>query len=293
MFNNFRYYLKQAFSGIFRNKLMVIISVSTIIFSMLLLGLSIVFGSNLNYISDQLEADFEIHAFVDLSYTEDAARALEPAILQVEGVKTAVFCTKEEALENLKGTLDNASALEGLEEDNPLHYYYKIGLADINSALGVEDALANVTGVSTVSNRTDILNGITLFAGVARNVSLVSMIVFALVAVFIISNTIKLTLMNRKKEIEIMKSVGATNHFIRSPFIIEGTVVGIIGGIIAFIPAYFAYKAFLNWWTGFFGLFNLVELSTISAMLICVFILAGAVIGAIGSILSVRKYLKV
>lgn len=293
MFNNFKYYLGQAFSGIFRNKLMVLISVSTIIFSMLLLGLSIVFGSNLNYISDQLEANFEIHAFIDLSYTEDAARAIEPEILKVDGIKEVVFCTKEEALENLKGTLDNASALQGLEEDNPLHYYYKISLSDIDAAISVEENLSKVTGVSTVSNRTDILNGITLFAGVARNASLVCMIIFALVAIFIISNTIKLTLMNRKKEIEIMKSVGATNRFIRSPFIIEGTVVGIIGGVIAFIPAHFAYKAFLNWWTGFFGLFNLVELATISLMLICVFILAGAVIGAIGSILSVRKYLKV
>ena len=293
MFNNFKYYLKQAFSGIFRNKLMVIISVSTIIFSMLLLGLAIVFGTNLSFISEQLEASFEIHAFVDLSYSEDSARALEPDIAALENIKSAVFATKEEALKSLESTYDDAAFFAGLEEDNPLHFYYKISLADVDSAAAVEQALSQVPGIVMVSNRTDVLNGIISFTGIARNVSIIAMIIFALVAIFIISNTIKLTLMNRKREIEIMKSVGATNRFIRSPFIIEGTIVGIIGGLIAYIPAYLAYRAFFGWWTSFFGLFNLVEIGTISALLIVVFIIAGGVIGAIGSMLSVRKYLSV
>lgn len=292
MFNNFKYYLKQAFSGILRNKLMVIISVSTIIFSMLLLGLAIVFGSNLNYISDQLEASFEIHAFVDLSYSDEAAKALQPDIEGVANVKKAVFATKEEALKSLESTYDDAAFFAGLDEDNPLHFYYKISLGDIESASQVEKDLGAIPGIVMVSNRTDVLNGITSFAGIARNVSIFAMIIFALVAIFIISNTIKLTLMNRKREIEIMKSVGATNRFIRSPFIIEGTTVGIIGGIIAYIPAHFAYSAFFSWWTSFFGLFNLVDVAVISATLIAVFIFAGAIIGAVGSVLSVRKYLN-
>ena len=292
MFNNFKYYLKQAFSGILRNKLMVIISVSTIIFSMLLLGLAIVFGTNLNFISNQLEASFEIHAFVDLSYSDEAARALQPDIEGVPNVKSAVFATKEEALKSLESTYDDAAFFAGLDEDNPLHFYYKISLADTESASQVEKDLSKIPGIVMVSNRTDVLNGITSFAGIARNVSIFAMIIFALVAIFIISNTIKLTLMNRKREIEIMKSVGATNRFIRSPFIIEGTIVGIIGGVIAYIPAYLSYSAFFKWWTSFFGLFNLMEVAVISTVLIIVFILAGATIGAIGSIMSVRKYLN-
>ena len=292
MFNNFKYYLKQAFSGILRNKLMVIISVSTIIFSMLLLGLAIVFGTNLNFISDQLEASFEIHAFVDLSYSDEAARALQPDIEGIGGVKSAVFATKEEALKSLESTYDDAAFFQGLEEDNPLHFYYKISLENTENASQVEKDLSKIPGIVMVSNRTDVLNGITSFAGIARNVSIFAMIIFALVAIFIISNTIKLTLMNRKREIEIMKSVGATNRFIRSPFIIEGTIVGIIGGVIAYIPAHFSYAAFFNWWTSFFGLFNLMDVAAISTILIIVFILAGAFIGALGSIMSVRKYLN-
>ena len=293
MFNNFKYYLKQAFSGIFRNKLMVIISVSTIIFSMLLLGLAIVFGTNLGFISEQLEASFEIHAFVDLSYSEDAARALETDIAAIQNVKAAVFATKEEALESLESTYDDAAFFAGLDEDNPLHFYYKISLSDVDDASAVEQSLSQIPGIVMVSNRTDVLNGIISFTSIARNISVFAMIIFASVSIFIISNTIKLTLMNRKREIEIMKSVGATNRFIRSPFIIEGTIVGIIGGLIAYIPAHFAYRAFFGWWTSFFGLFNLVEIGTISILLLVVFIIAGGVIGAIGSMLSVRKYLDV
>ncbi|MFA7637283.1 MAG: permease-like cell division protein FtsX, partial [Monoglobales bacterium] len=272
MFNTFKYYLKQAFSGIFRNKLMVLISLSTIIFSMLLLGLAISFGTNLNYVSEQLEASFEVHAFVDLSYSEEAARALQPEIAALENVKEAVFATKEEALESLESTYDDAAFFSGLDQDNPLHYYYKISLADVDKASSVAQALTKIPGIVMVSNRTDVLNGIISFTGIARNVSILAMLLFAFVAIFIISNTIKLTLMNRKTEIEIMKSVGATGRFIRSPFIIEGTIVGIIGGLIAYIPAFFAYKAFFNWWTGFFGLFNLVGIGVISTILLSVFI---------------------
>ncbi len=293
MFNNFKYYVKQAFSGIFRNKLMVFISLSTVIFCMLLLGLAIIFGMNLDYISEQLESQFEIHAFVDLSYSNEQAKALEPAILKTENIANAVFCTKEEALDSLKGTLDSTEALAGLEEDNPLHCYYKITLEDIKAATETEKLLMAIPGIVTVSNRTDILSGITSFTSISRNVSILGMLIFALVAIFIISNTIKLTLMNRKKEIEIMKSVGATNTFIRSPFIIEGTTVGIIGGLIALIPANLGYNAFLSWWSGFFGLFNLLNTGLISTILLFVFVLAGAFIGAMGSVMSVRKYLSI
>ncbi len=296
MLQAFKYYISQAFSSVFRNKLMVLISVSTLVFCMLLLGLAIAFGVNLGYISNQLESQFEIHAFVDLEYTEDEARALEPSVKSISGIADAKFSTKEEALENLKEMLDYSDALAGLDEDNPLQFSYKITLKNIREASNVESALMQISGIESVSNRTDILNGISSFTSIARNVSIFGMIIFAFIAIFIISNTIKLTLMARKKEIEIMKSVGATNAFIRSPFIIEGGIVGLIGGIISFIPAYFGYKGVIDWWTGWsgsFGMFNLTPLSELSSVFLSVFIIAGIIIGAIGSMLSVRKYLEI
>lgn len=294
MFNSLRYYFSQAFQSVFKNKLMVFISITTIIFCLLLLGLAIIFGVNLKYISNQLEAQFEVHAFVDLSYTQEQAKSLESKIASVPHVKTAKFSTKEEALESLRGMMDSSDALIGLEEDNPLQFSYKITLDNIRNASSVAEALKKIDGITNVSNRTDILNGITSFTSIAGHISLAGMIIFAIVAVFIISNTIRLAVMSRKREISIMKSVGATNGFIRSPFIIEGIVVGVIGGIISFIPVYFGYNGVLSWWSGIFsfGMFKLVPLSDILILLLSVFLLAGCLIGAAGSMFAVRKYLK-
>lgn len=190
--------------------------------------------------------------------------------------------------------MDSRDALAGLEEDNPLQFSYKITLDNIRNASSVAAALEKIEGVTEVSNRTDILNGITSFTSVAGNISLAGMIIFAIVAVFIISNTIRLAVMSRRREISIMKSVGATNGFIRSPFIIEGVVVGAAGGIISFACVYFGYKAVLNWWNGMFsfGMFKLVPLNDILMLLLSVFLAAGCFIGAAGSVFAVRKYLK-
>lgn len=291
MFNALRYYISQSFENIFKNKLMVFISITTILFSMILLGIAIIFGTNLNYISSQLEAQFEVHAFVELEYTEEQARALQTDIDAISGIRSATFSTKEEALESLRGMMDSDEALTGLEEDNPLKFSYKITLSDISKAAQVETELNKIEGISSVSNRTDILNGITTFTGVAGNVSLFAMLVFAIISVFIISNTIKLALMSRKREIAIMKSVGATNAFIRNPFVIEGIVVGFIGGVIAFVPIYFGYNAIVSWWSNLLGFFNLIPAEDISVILLAVFVLSGSLLGAIGSTLSVRKYL--
>ncbi len=292
MFRAFRYYISQAAYGMTKNKLMVFISISTLVFCLLLLGLAISFGLNLNYISDQLEAQFEVQAYVDLSFTEDEARALESEIKRISGIKSFVFSTKEQELEIVRDMFDDEKAFEGLEEDNPLHYAYKFSLTNINMASSVEASLKKIRGIDSVSNRTDILNGITTFTSIAGHVSLIGMLIFAVIAVFIISNTIKLAVMSRKREIEIMRSVGATNGFIRSPFIIEGIIVGLIGGLIAFIPVYFGYGAVLTWWSGLYGIFRLLPLESISMTVIIVFLLAGSIIGAIGSINSVRKYLN-
>lgn len=294
MLRAFKYYISQSFVSMLRNKLMVFISISTVIFCMLLLGLAIIFGMNLTYISNQLESQFEIHAFVDISYKEADAKKLESQIKKIDGIAAAKFSDKNEALESLKNMLGNdKDALAGLEEDNPLQFSYKITLSDIKKANSVEAALRKIKGIESVSNRTDILKAISSFATVASHVSLVGMIIFAVISVFIISNTIKLGLMSRKTEIGIMKSVGATDGFIRSPFIIEGTIVGLVGGIISYIPITIVYQSVISWWNDLFGIFKLVPAEEISYVILGVFLIAGAVIGSIGSIASVRKYLDV
>ncbi len=292
MLRNIKYYISQAVGGMSKNKLMVFISISTLVFCLLLLGLAISFGLNLNYISAQLESQFEIRAFVDLSYTEEEAKELENKIKNISGIKTVVYSSKAQELAIVRDIFDDENAFEGLDEDNPLHFAYKISLTDISMAKSVEESLKKIEGIDSVDNRTDIVNGITTFTGIAGHASLIGMIIFAFIAVFIISNTIKLAVMSRKREISIMRSVGATNRFIRSPFIIEGVIVGIIGGLISFVPVYFGYSAVYAWWSGLYGIFRLLSPEDISLIILIVFLLTGSVIGAAGSVNSVRKYLK-
>ena len=119
------------------------------------------------------------------------------------------------------------------------------------------------------------------------------MALFLIVAVFIISNTIKLSVIARRKEIEIMKLVGATNWFIRWPFMIEGAVLGLIGAVIAFFPVYFGYLGIFRWWTESLNMFRMVAAESLRSMIIIVFLTVGCIIGASGSAMSVRKYLDV
>ena len=259
-----KYYFRQSFTGMSRNFLMVFISVTTVTFCLMLLGLAMLIGSNLTYVSNQLQSQFEIHAYVDITYTNEQAMALESQVKQISGIRSVTFETKEQALENAKQTMtDIQDALEGLEEDNPLRCSYKIILQNIRYASSVEAALKSIPGIATVVNRTDILNGINRFSSIAGYGSLFAMFLFLIVAVFIISNTIKLSVIARRKEIEIMKLVGATNWFIRWPFIIEGAVLGLIGGVIAFFPVYFGYYGIYQWWTESLNMFDMVPPSSL------------------------------
>ena len=289
-----KYYFRQSFTGMSRNFLMVFISVTTVTFCLMLLGLAMLIGSNLTYVSNQLQSQFEIHAYVDITYTNEQAMALESQVRQISGIRSVTFETKEQALENAKQTMtDIQDALEGLEEDNPLRCSYKITLQNIRYASSVEAALKSIPGIATVVNRTDILNGINRFSSIAGYGSLFAMLLFLIVAVFIISNTIKLSVIARRKEIEIMKLVGATNWFIRWPFIIEGAVLGLIGGVIAFFPVYFGYYGIYQWWTESLNMFDMVSPSNLQGLIIGVFLTVGCLIGGCGSAMSVRKYLDI
>lgn len=289
-----KYYFRQSFTGMSRNFLMVFISVTTVTFCLMLLGLAMLIGSNLTYVSNQLQSQFEIHAYVDITYTNEQAMALESQVKQISGIRSVTFETKEQALENAKQTMtDIQDALEGLEEDNPLRCSYKIILQNIRYASSVEAALKSIPGIATVVNRTDILNGINRFSSIAGYGSLFAMFLFLIVAVFIISNTIKLSVIARRKEIEIMKLVGATNWFIRWPFIIEGAVLGLIGGVIAFFPVYFGYYGIYQWWTESLNMFDMVPPSSLQHLIIGVFLTVGCLIGGCGSAVSVRKYLDI
>ncbi len=292
---NMKYYSGQSLSSIWRNRLMSLISLSTVCFCLILLGVAILIGDNLRYISQQLQAQFEIQAYMDSSATQAQVESMEEKIRALSGVADVVVETPEEGIEWFKQEIENgAEAFQGLEgENNPLPYCVKVTLSDATQAESVENSIKSMNQILQVNNRRDVLNTIMRFTRGVRWVSLAGMLIFALIAVFIISNTIKLAVMARSREISIMKSVGATDWFIRWPFIIEGAIVGLLGAIVAFFPVFFGYKGVAGWWSGTLDIVKLVDANAMLGYLILAFCLIGIGIGSIGSVMAVRKHLKV
>ena len=288
-------YIKQAFSNLWRNRIMSLMATATIAFCLVLLGISLILGFNINYVSGQLEGQYEIHAYVDLSYSEADAQKIKSEIEKIEYVKTAEFISKEKALEDMAESMaDSASAFEMLQGDeNPLPHTFNVTLTDVRMANQVVKQIEKIQGIDEVRNRSDILQRIISTTRGAQVASVVGMLIFAFVGVFIISNTIKMSVIARSREIEIMKYVGATDWYIRWPFVIEGTFMGLIGAGIGFLPVYFCYRNIVLWWQGSIPLFNLLQVGEIKNIIILVFVMAGCLLGAIGSILSIRKHLKV
>ena len=288
-------YISQAFAGLWKNRIMSFMATATIVFCLLLLGIALILGFNISFVSRQLEGQYEIHAYVDMSYGESEAEALKASIEKIEYVSSAEFVSKEEALKDMEKSMeDSASAFEMLEgEENPLPHTYNITLTDVRKAGEVVNKVKAIEGIEEVKNRSDVLKKIVSTTRGAQMVSLIGMIIFAFVGVFIISNTIKMSVMARSREIEIMKYVGATDWYIRWPFVIEGTFMGIVGAVIAYIPVAIVYGNAVTWWRESIPMFSLMAMSDIRHIVVIVFLVMGCFLGAFGSLISIRRHLRV
>lgn len=268
------------------------LSISTVAFCLMLFGFSILVSTNLQYASEQIKSQFEISAYIDDKITD--VSGIEAQIKQIEGINTYTFESREEALKKFVQTQGlGTESFDGLEQDNPLRSSFNITLKDLSQTGAVADKISKISGVVNVVNRQDILNGIISFTSASVIISVLILLIFALISMFIIYNTIKLAVNSRKNEIAIMKLVGATDWFIRWPFIFEGVIVGFVGACIAYIPVILGYQYVVFKWQNSLEIFKLISVNSIYGTIILLFLLMGAFIGAMGSLLSVRKYLHV
>ncbi len=289
----FRYFMSEASKNVFSNGWMSLASIFTVLASLLVFGFFLVLTVNLNYIATQLEGDYEIILIVDETYNKEQVKELGEKIKAVENVKDLTLNTKESRLKEWKTEL-GAELLEGYEEDNPLRDWYMLTLEDLSQADTTIESIEGLDGIAKIVRNQDTIDKLVTMTNYLGRVSIWVMIALALVSVFIISNTIKLTVFTRSKEINIMKFVGATDWFIRWPFIIEGIIIGLIGAIISFIVVAYGYQ-------GILGLIGALDISfvkfkpfsSVVLPLIGAFIGLGVVLGGIGSLISVRKHLKV
>lgn len=284
-----------ALKSLKRNKTITLASIVTVSATLFIFGVFLLVAQTINMGVESVESKVEIKAYLADGITTTEQSNVETIINAVEGVKEVYYETKEEAFDNFKERLgEDNSILTGFSEDrNPLPNSFVISLEEPEAAMRVEDALTGVRGVEDVGNERETVEKIIGLARLIRSMGVVIFIILVLVSLFLISNTIKLTVYSRRREIGIMKFVGATDWFIRWPFIIEGMIMGLVGGIIAFGVVYSAYRVIYADVTQSMFYAELVTPQYVLQNFSWQFGVTGLVIGALGSFIALKRFLDV
>ena len=287
------YLIKSGFTGIFSHGLMSFATVTITMACLIIMGSFGLLVVNINEMIASLEEENEVVCFIDESLTEEEARAVEPLIEAVANVSGADFVTREEAMSDFQDDYDPA-LFESLDPSVFRHRYI-IHLTDISLMESTKAALEDVDGVAKVNAHLDYAEAFVTVRNVVSIVSLALIVILLVVSLFIMNNTIKLATFTRREEIAIMRMVGASNGFIRCPFIIEGLVLGLIGSLLAFGIEWALYSLLINEVVGGVAaaLISLLPFSTVMWPLLIAFTGIGVIVGVVGGSSAIRNYLKV
>ncbi|HLR03598.1 MAG TPA: permease-like cell division protein FtsX [Virgibacillus sp.] len=286
-------HMREAFRSIFRNGWMTFASVGAVTVTLILVGGFLALLLNLNQMADNIEEDVEVKVFIDLTADEDQITALGDDIKQMDKVKSVVFSSKDDELEHLVESMGSAWKL--FEQDNPLNHAYIVRAQNPTDTKEIAGKIGKFDNVESVDYGETVTKNLFSFNKYARTIGLVLIIGLVFTAVFLISNTIKLTIMARRREIGIMKLVGATNGFIRWPFFIEGLFLGVLGSVIPVAGILIGYSYLEQSVTAKINLdfIEFLPFNPFAWQLSLIILGIGAFIGVWGSVMSVRKFLKV
>jgi len=289
-----RYYFAAAFRSLIRNRLMTVASIFTVASCILIVSVFYIVSANLDFLVRQLESTLGIVVFIDEHLPDDGIFRLETMIRNIPQVDGIDFISREEALQNMSDMF-NPRLMAGFELRNPLRDSFAITLVDLAYQDDAIRLLEQLEPYGASNIRADERG-----AGILRQMTFVVQIVsgtlilmLGVVSTIIITNTIRITVNARRTEINIMKYVGATDWFIRWPFIIEGILIGIIGGIIPATACWFGYPYIVDLLQEFFGDMLLLPSESIFAYLFPFAMVMGTLIGIIGSGVSLRRHLNV
>lgn len=269
-------------------------SVCIIVACLLIMGTFALLALNINGMVAQLEDETQILAFVDESLTEEQARALQPSLESVEHVASVEFVTRAQAMEDFMADYDEA-LFEGLDETTFRHRYI-VHVDDAADTSLVKVSLENIAGIADVNAQEEVAQALITVRNVISIVSLVLVLILFVISLFIMSNTIKLATFDRRDEIAIMKMVGATNSFIRWPFVVEGMILGVFGAVVAFLLEWGLYSLFatrLAASTIMSSIMDVIPFGVMALPLAIVFGVVGFVVGIGGSLTAIKNYLKV
>ncbi len=296
MINSFGYSLKQAFKQIWRNKVMSLASMFSITAMLLILAVFFVLTVNVNMATEGLKDQFDtVEVFLLDDTTVGETLKIQKSVKSMEEVDSVVYITKDEALQSFKLRFgDNGYLLDGLAE-NPLPNSLRITLNDLSKGEIVAEVCRSMEGVEDVRYYATEVNKILDVTAILQKVALVIVAFLIIVSVIVVSNTIKITVEARKKEISIMKYIGATNWFVRGPMLLEGVLIGLFSALIAFGVTSVVYAKLVDAYAEKIMLLvstSLVDPLYMTLTLIWIFVALGISIGSVGSIISMRRYLK-
>ena len=288
------YFIQEVFHSLRRNNWMTFASIGTVAVSLFVLGVFLILVLNMNRLAGMLESQVQISVYLEDHLTDREKRQIGYDIESLQGIDSVTYVDRETAKERLKERLgDQTYLLDALSEDNPLPDAFEVTVttpAVVESAAG---AIAAMQGVEEAKYGQDVVEHLFDITRLMRIFGFVLMGLLGGATLFIISNTIRLTVFARRKEIAIMKYVGATDWFIRWPFLLEGIVLGCIGGFIAAVALRSFYAARAAKIYSPLAFFPLMPQYPFMNYVTLAILLAGIVIGAIGSVISLKRFLRV
>ena len=296
----FGYLIGEGFRNFFKNKKSTAASIVIMCATMFIFGIFFLIGENINYIMEQIQSEQAMQVFINPEATSEQEAELEQKIKSIQYVNTVDYVSKEQALNEVKSwSPDINKFLSDYTADgyNPFRASYVITLTDLTKNDEVQAQIRTFENVDDVEAGNQTVNKLVDIANGIRTATFVILILLILISIFIIANTIKLTVHARRREISIMKYVGATNGFIRWPCMVEGIIIGIVSALISVVILGFVYNFIVNKLVTSSMIttlqINLLTFSDMLSMLFTVYIIMGIGIGAIGSAISMKRYLEV
>ena len=294
----FSYLIGEGFRNAFKNKKSTAASLMIMCATMIIFGIFFIIGENINYFVAEIESAQGIQVYINNDATDEEIKEIGNKIKNLSGVNTVEYVSKEDALNQMKEKFKEKDyLLDGYEQNNIFPASYVVTLTDLKLNGQVQNEISQMEKIKRITSRDETVSTLIDLANGVKIVTGAILVLLVVISIFIISNTIKLTVHARRREISIMKYVGATNGFIRWPFVVEGIFIGVIAGAISLglIGGGYSILAEKLVTTDFMQVIglSLVSFSDMFTLMVSVFLLLGIGIGVLGSIISMRKYLKV
>lgn len=289
--SGFGYLIKEGIKNVWNNRIMSIASICVLISCLVLTGSAVLLSMNVARVVESVGDSNETTVFLkdDVSNVEAAyiGRDLE----KLSNIATVEFYSKEDAFKEYEDVLGEEIFANLQGDDNPLPDAYHISMVDLSEYEQTVSQIISIDGVDSVRNIGEIAERLTSINNLVTTVSLWVVLALTIISLFIISNTIRMTMYSRRFEISIMKSVGATNSFVRIPFVIEGMLMGLISAILSTVLLYFLYNGIMEVITNIIPMTS-IPIQNVIAIVAGAFVVSGMLIGALGGFISIRKYLK-